>query len=111
MSESKHTPGPWNIGTGESWDGAEELIIFDGDAPRAGYRVNAICKVSPMVSATDKDLSNAILIAAAPDLLEALQGILAVVNVRIDDPRCATFDAARAAVSKAIATVEIEDYK
>lgn len=41
------------------------------------------------------------LIAAAPELLKALQEILAVANVRIDDPRTAKFDAARAAVAKA----------
>lgn len=41
------------------------------------------------------------LMAAAPELLEALLGLLAAVNVRIDDPRIAAFDAARAAVTKA----------
>ena len=45
-----------------------------------------------------------VLIAAAPDLLVALQALLAEVNVRIDDPRCATFDAARAAIAKATAS-------
>lgn len=38
---------------------------------------------------------------AADDLLAALQGILACANVRIDDPRIAAFDAARAAIAKA----------
>lgn len=38
---------------------------------------------------------------AAPDLLKALKDLLAVVNVRIDDPRIVRFDAARAAVAKA----------
>lgn len=41
------------------------------------------------------------LMAAAPDLLYALQGLLEVVNVRIDDPRIKQFDAARAAIAKA----------
>lgn len=45
--------------------------------------------------------ANARLIAAAPELYEALDGLLAVVNVRIDDPRTAQFDAARAALAKA----------
>jgi hypothetical protein len=35
------------------------------------------------------------------DLLKALKDLLAVVNVRIDDPRIAQFDAARAAIKKA----------
>jgi len=37
----------------------------------------------------------------ADDLLAALKGILKCVNVRIDDPRIAVFDAARAAVANA----------
>jgi len=36
-----------------------------------------------------------------PDLLAALEGILKVANVRIDDPRIDQFDAARAAIAKA----------
>lgn len=36
------------------------------------------------------------------EMLAALQGLVAVVNVRIDDPRCASFDAARAAIAKAV---------
>jgi hypothetical protein len=35
------------------------------------------------------------------DLLAALKGILAVASVRIDDPRIAQWDAARAAIAKA----------
>jgi hypothetical protein len=46
-------------------------------------------------------LEDATLAAASPKLLEALEGLLAVVEVRIDDPRIAQFDAARAAVKLA----------
>jgi hypothetical protein len=35
------------------------------------------------------------------ELFAALQGLLGCVNVRIDDPRMAAFDAARAAIAKA----------
>ena len=35
------------------------------------------------------------------DLLAALQGILAVASIRIDDPRIEQWDAARRAISKA----------
>ena len=41
------------------------------------------------------------LMASAPDLLDALIGLLAVVNVRIDDPRTQQFDKARAAIARA----------
>lgn len=37
---------------------------------------------------------------AAGELLSALEGILKVANVRIDDPRIEQFDAARAAIAK-----------
>ena len=35
------------------------------------------------------------------ELLKVLTDILAVANVRINDPRCGAFDAARAAIAKA----------
>ena len=39
--------------------------------------------------------------AQRDELIEALQNLLAVASVRIDDPRIVQFDAARAAVAKA----------
>lgn len=48
-----------------------------------------------------KQEANARLIAAAPELLAALQGILDVASVRIDDPRIKQWDAARMAIAKA----------
>lgn len=44
---------------------------------------------------------DAVLLAAAPELGDALQSLLECVNVRIDDPRCAAFDRARTAVARA----------
>lgn len=60
--EAKHTPGPWNVAFGE--DG---LVI---DAPESG-----ICTVDSPLS---ERAANAKLIAAAPDLLEALNTLLYV---------------------------------
>ena len=40
--------------------------------------------------------------AQRDELLEALQNLLAVASVRIDDPRIVQFDAARAAIARAI---------
>lgn len=94
MSEMKHTPGPWWV---------EESGIRD----RGGY----ICHTRPaqrypdqeerFIKETVERAANKTLIAAAPELLEALQGILSCVSVRIDDPRIEKFDAARAAIAKA----------
>lgn len=50
---------------------------------------------------TAKDHANA-LSAENAQLREALEGILRVVNVRIDDPRVAQFDTARAALNSGI---------
>lgn len=65
MSETKHTPGPW------------EVRIDDASMPRvaAGLFVIAIVYgTTPSRKGRAKDLdANARLIAAAPDLLDALQ--------------------------------------
>lgn len=62
---SKHTPGPWDY----SWE------IQPNGCPTVGHRGLMVCMVAH--SAKDPDqketaLANANLIAAAPDLLEAL---------------------------------------
>ena len=78
MSE-RHTPGPWNIGTG--W-------IYAG--PVTNARIICEFKEHP------GNDGNARLIAAAPDLLAALEGVL-----RVADRKTNEFDAARAAIAKA----------
>ena len=47
--------------------------------------------------AFDRSLANAMLIAAAPEMLVALQGVLRVADRKTDE-----FDAARAAIAKAV---------
>ena len=59
-----------------------------------------IAKVATGEDKNQED-ANGRLMAGSPALLAALQDLLAVVNVRIDDPRCAQFDAARKAIEKA----------
>lgn len=102
-SEFKHTPGPWHTGEGQA-----NRIVY---APN-GY---AICdtKVFHCYSTTHEDKANARLIAAAPDLLEALEAIQAYADVALAKPelfggieavrnlRGPAFDDARAAIAKA----------
>lgn len=65
MSETKHTPGPWHTG------GKGDSIIY---ADCLGYTVaNATTYHKHIDGDTMK--ANAHLIAAAPDLLEALKGL------------------------------------
>ena len=76
----KHTPGPWV-------EKNRKLIAKDGKSVGA-----AIYGTRPYPECN----ANSRLIAAAPDLLEALKAVLAVADRKTDE-----FDAARAAIKKA----------
>ena len=93
---SNHTPGPWRLNQGA-------LLTVEADGhlgPIAELRSRLdYAGMNPIVAQT-RD-ANARLIAAAPELLEALQAIVKTCNVRIDDPRIQHFDKARAAIAKA----------
>ena len=93
---TKHTPGPWlsrtvptsaglcHIVSAAYWRGA---FIY-GDGLRKG--------VDDSLPKAQELAANALLIAAAPDLLEALRGVLRIADRKTDE-----FDAARAAIAKA----------
>ncbi len=100
MSDSpKHTPGPWEEhGKG----GCECGLIFGPDGN------SNICLVygpshlasddgPDCVPNRDAQQANARLISAAPDLLAALQAVVAVA-----DRKTVEFDMARAAIAKAL---------
>lgn len=86
---SKHTPGPWHAGRGQ-----QSTIVYDAE----GWGV-ASATVFHGRTEPETSIANASLIAAAPDLLAALELVL-------DDPqsldgRPRTYEAARAAIAKA----------
>jgi hypothetical protein len=90
--KAQYTPGPWVTEPPSKQTCRACWTVWPTDGDHAfvttitqGYRAEA----------------NTQLIAAAPELLEALENLLACVNVRIDDPRIGQFDAARAIVAKA----------
>jgi hypothetical protein len=61
MTHTKHTPGPWHIGTnGDSIDAAN---------------LDKICDIPRYVTNPNR-VADAALIAAAPDMLEALKSII-----------------------------------
>ena len=74
---SKHTPGPWYA---KEWSAKD-----DDGAPLCGGwniidRMEVRIPLSDMEGDIDEAEANALLIAAAPDLLEALQSILDMCN-------------------------------
>jgi hypothetical protein len=90
---AKHTPGPWKaagdfIGTDEA---DPQTIAYVSDHRNRRPRGN------------DVDKANARLIAAAPELLEALQDCKARLRLLIDSDRHKLLDTA--AVRKAIAAI------
>ena len=89
--DTMHTPGPWSIRCGsiyaESAPGIYEHICSGAHASLPG-----------------EWMANAHLIAAAPDLLAALQEIVSMDNCNYERDimrYCGAFDRARAAIAKA----------
>ena len=64
MSESKHTPGPWDV----DFSGPARLAI-------TGPSEETIARCDMQCENGDVDEANARLIAAAPDLLEACKAV------------------------------------
>jgi hypothetical protein len=98
---TKHTPGPWHIGSGG-------VIFADhNDQPDAVTVANIPERLSTEMSHYANNaaaMSNARLIAAAPDLLNAL-GIAVATIQRLErhapGSQNGTLDVARAAIAKA----------
>ena len=68
MTDTKHTPGPWNIGEKYQSIIAKHQTGHDDDKSIDAYGGHMICESVKMHA-------NAHLIAAAPDLLEALEDL------------------------------------
>lgn len=86
MSTHKHTPGPWSLD--------KYGVIRDANLCRVeASGLSLICGVRDV---DDIAFANTRLIAAAPDLLEALEAV-----VKVADRDTVEFDAARAAIAKA----------
>ena len=83
---SRHTPGPWAIYV----NAPSDIVIRK--MSKDGYELCSIARVS-------SGYANARLIAAAPELLEALQSVLD--NCLDSEGLCAAHAKARAAIAKA----------
>ena len=90
--KAAHTPGPWQI----EWNvaqGGEGHYITDSKDMAELSRIAAVLFHD---DADGETRANARLLAAAPDLLAALIGV-----VKVADRATVEFDAARAAIAKA----------
>jgi hypothetical protein len=75
---SKHTKGPWHVGTGNG----EGSVFADTGRTRleqGGTTLYSICSVTRGWN-DGEDAANARLIAAAPDMLAMLHEVLALLN-------------------------------
>ena len=93
-NKSQHTPGPWRVT--QPWAGFSSLTGANG-----GLIFGLAAGCDDEKQSDEVCEANARLIAAAPDLLCALEVVLAAVNVRIDDSRIAVFDRARRVIANA----------
>ena len=97
--KTNHTPGPWEyvpkLTASENHKG---FFVRAEKTDRHGKW--ALAEVQPGDEDGTIGEANARLIATAPDLLSALQGVLRVADRKTDE-----FDAARAAIAKAVGAV------
>lgn len=75
MSKQQHTPGPWHVVLS---DNATPHILHEHgcDSSDCGDLSSRVCVMPAEIVADYNSLANASLIAAAPELLEALEAVL-----------------------------------
>ena len=99
MTTTKHTPGPWAADMEPTDDG--QIYVYPAKYPEYDNDRKDICDVHAYHGSEQRD-ANAALIAAAPELLEALNEILHCIEMGAGDERWnAACEAARARVAKA----------
>ena len=75
----KHTPAPWQLSTTEEWNYNRHgcLMVGGGDD---GSDIVALIRTNCSDVCTDSESANARLIAAAPELLDALMHVVALLH-------------------------------
>ena len=68
MAEMKPTPGPWSVNTSRHYENGKPAIVWGPEGPGHGD----VCQLPPIYPREFNE-ANARLIAAAPDMLAALQ--------------------------------------
>lgn len=103
MKTVKHTPGPWVVKPEKEDD---TYLRIRGQALGHRFKIaKVLCPANEdfeqLISEWRETQANARLIAAAPDLLEALQLCLARLEPAMTELEFEAVDAARAAIAKA----------
>lgn len=111
MNRTQHSPGPWTVETREHVHAIQDRngqdLTYQDTTPNENH--GSITSRSRLKIET---LANARLIAAAPELLEALQNIVGTYNdsdrwTQGDEPEPVEIQAARAAIAKATGDAQI----
>ena len=92
--QTKHTPGPWHIG----------VRTFHAGRDVYGPKGEPVAVADQELTLPEESAANARLIAAAPDLLAALEALVGEADlgeVDLDDDDRAKLEQARAAIAKA----------
>lgn len=107
MSENKHTPGPWYWKDGAIRAANRDFVLWPQNVMGALELNWADCLGACGKHSEDNAEANARLIAAAPELLEALQRMLLEFDFLIEEGKLpdirndVIFDHARTAIAKA----------
>jgi len=85
--EQKHTPGPWKFADWEQFGDTRFYISQQEGAPYTPHYSDVASLIAETVSSELVEIqrANARLIAAAPELLEALQACADVILLRVVD--------------------------
>jgi len=79
MNDKKHTPGPWEVRADPSHYDSFTTVVAGSGEQRKGMLRELIVEIGGWAGIETAE-ANARLIAAAPDMLEALKSLLAFVN-------------------------------
>ena len=101
---STHTPGPWSLSA--SFDSVERRVQHGDNPPLVWGIASGINSAHPDYMPREEQIANARLIAAATELLEALEGITMRFDIILDLGKgdLLALSKARAAIAKATAT-------
>jgi len=100
-SRSAHTAGPWRIELLRHKLGPNTGMVSETLIRPVAEGTNAIARVLNWIGTEKQDVANARLIAAAPELLEALKKAVAVLDEDDSGPADEFVSELRAAIAKA----------